>query len=131
MKLFPRYTSLFFLFCLCGADEDAAPPFTCSLSEHEQKKEAIVDPNLHEMTYDVGGGTQTTLVYVEPNVTTFYKNQRPPSDAKVKPKFNGLSGKFINMSNSKISILNAGSPSRFQSTSDFALLSSRLLVVLT
>jgi hypothetical protein len=64
------------------------------------------DPNLHEMQYDVGDGPQTTLVYVEPDVTTFYKGTTapPPATTKVKPKFNGLSGKFINMSNKPVSL---------------------------
>ena len=61
------------------------------------------DPNLKEFTYDVGDGPQTTLVYVEPDLNTFYRDENGgPSQRKyrrVKPAFNGLAGKFINMSN--------------------------------
>jgi len=76
------------------------PSNTCSLSEHEK---AAKDPNLHVMEYDVGDGLQTTQVYIEPDVSTFYRNSLPPSKTKVTPKFNGLGGKFINMSNKKVS----------------------------
>jgi hypothetical protein len=63
------------------------------------------DPDLHEMTYDVGDGPRVTKVYIEPDVSTFYPPEVPsPSKTKVKPKFNGLSGKFINMSNKPVSL---------------------------
>jgi prolyl 4-hydroxylase len=65
------------------------------------------DPALKEFTYDVGDGPQTTTVYVEPELNSFY--QKPSDDdddtskkrsySRVKPAFNGLAGKFINMSN--------------------------------
>lgn len=74
------------------------------------------DPALKEFTYDVGDGPQTTMVYVEPELNSFY--QPPGGDEdddedededgsgknknknykRVKPAFNGLAGKFINMS---------------------------------
>jgi len=61
------------------------------------------DPNLKEFTYDVGDGPQTTLVYVEPDVNSFYRTADGGAPKKkyrrVKPAFNGLAGKFINMSN--------------------------------
>ena len=68
--------------------------------------EGSSDPNLHEMQYDVGDGPRTTKVYIEPDVTSFYRGSSapPPAKTKVKPKFNGLSGKFINMSNRPVSL---------------------------
>jgi hypothetical protein len=64
-----------------------------------------LDPALQEMTYDVGDGEQTTLVYVEPPVASMYPpGTEPLSKTKVQPKFNGLAGKFINMSNKKLTL---------------------------
>ena len=71
---------------------------TCSVDETER------DPTLQEMEYDVGDGPQTTLVYVEPDVTTFYQLEEPPSQTRVTPKFNGFQGKFINMSNKPVTL---------------------------
>jgi hypothetical protein len=73
----------------------------CSLSAHELQN---LDPNLKEMTYDVGDGPQNTLVYVEPPVTSFYKDGKAPASQIVMPKHNGLAGKFINMSNKRLSL---------------------------
>ena len=56
------------------------------------------DPNLKEFIYDVGDGPQKTMVYVEPDINSFYRNDNKKYK-KVKPAFNGLAGKFINMSN--------------------------------
>jgi hypothetical protein len=62
------------------------------------------------MEYDVGDGPKTTLVYVEPDVNTFYKlqdegDENPPKQrTKVTPKFNGFQGKFINMSNQPMTL---------------------------
>ena len=56
------------------------------------------DPALKEFTYDVGDGPQTTLVYVQPDINSFY----PDSTRKyfpVPPQFQGFAAKFINMSN--------------------------------
>mmetsp|Transcript_12899 Transcript_12899/g.24498 ORF Transcript_12899/g.24498 Transcript_12899/m.24498 type:complete len:498 (-) Transcript_12899:63-1556(-) len=70
---------------------------TCSLDEVRE------DPNLQVMEYDVGDGLQTTKVYVEPDVTSFYKDKSDlPSSQKVVPKFNGYQGKFINLSNETV-----------------------------
>merc|ERR1719343_464175 len=64
------------------------------------------DPTLKEFTYDVGDGPQKTWVYVEPEVNNFYRkpsNETPEKRfSKVKPAFNGLAGKFINMSNKQL-----------------------------
>jgi hypothetical protein len=75
----------------------------CSIDAASFQKDD--DPDLHEMAYDVGDGAQVTRVYVEPDVTTYYPlGTTPPANTKVKPKFNGLSGKFINMSNKPVSL---------------------------
>lgn len=66
---------------------------TCSAVDNDE-----LDPALKEMTYNVGDGEKTTLVYVEPDIKSFY-NGNPPASTKVVPKFNGLAGKFINLSN--------------------------------
>jgi len=61
-----------------------------------------IDPALKEFTYDVGDGPQTTMVYVEPDLNSFYRrasdDTRKKRYSRVKPAFNGLAGKFINMS---------------------------------
>jgi hypothetical protein len=72
------------------------------------------DPNLHPMTYDVGDGPQTTLVYVEPTIADMYRHHQKDDDSestpgvskqqRVAPQFNGFAGKFINMSNKKCSL---------------------------
>jgi prolyl 4-hydroxylase len=80
---------------------------TCDWSSCDDGTEQ--DPALKEFTYDVGDGPQTTMVYVEPELNSFYHT---PSDgdndndsskrrrySRVKPAMNGLAGKFINMSN--------------------------------
>lgn len=68
---------------------------SCSITEVKQ------DPNLHPMEFDIGYGKQTTLVYVEPDMMQMYSGE-PPAMTKVVPKFNGLSVKFINLSNEYI-----------------------------
>ena len=81
---------------------------TCSWTSDEQ------DPALHEMKYDIGDGEKTFLAYVEPDVTTFYRNEPPPASTKVVPKFSGLATKFINMSNRDLRLYwesHAGGPS--------------------
>ena len=60
-----------------------------------------VDPNMHLMEYDIGYGKQGTMVYVDPPMEKMY-NGNPPASTRVVPKFNGLSVKFINMSNKKV-----------------------------
>lgn len=83
---------LLFPFCLLRAEEET---LTCSWSGDE------LDPALKEMTFDVGDGPQTFLAYVEPDIASFYRGN-PPASTKVVPKFNGLAGKFINMSNKRL-----------------------------
>ena len=67
-------------------------------------KEDDQDPALQEMTFDIGQGPETTMVYVEPDIASFYQLQDPPSTTKVTPKFNGFQAKFINLSPDKVSL---------------------------
>ena len=73
---------------------------TCDWSSCTQTER---DPDLKEFTYDVGDGPQKTWVYVEPEVNNFYRKSTDEISksrfSKVTPAFNGLAGKFINMSN--------------------------------
>jgi prolyl 4-hydroxylase len=69
------------------------------------------DPNLVPLEYDVGEGPQTTLVYAEPEVSTFYvtnddgvvENGSMPR-SQVKPAFTGLQGKFVNLSRETVTL---------------------------
>lgn len=70
---------------------------TCSLNDTEER-----DPNLKEMTFNIGNGKERFLAYVTPNVTTFYQLDKPPASKPVTPKHNGLAGMFINMSNKPV-----------------------------
>lgn len=65
---------------------------TCGVNER------YLDPNLVPMTVDFGGRTDTVMVYMTPDVATFY-NETPGSRTRKETKFKGLFGKFINMSN--------------------------------
>jgi hypothetical protein len=78
-----------------------AEELACSIPEHERD---VKDPALKEMVYDVGDGTKSTLVYVEPDIASFYYEGKAPSSSLVTPEFNGLAGKFINMSNKRVSL---------------------------
>jgi len=82
-----------------ASDTNSSLALTCSI-----QGEAGLDKDLVEMTYDVGDGPQTTLVYVEPqDIADFYLPGEVRALTKVIPKFNGFSGKFINMSNKPVS----------------------------
>lgn len=83
-------------FCLLRAEKEEA--LTCSVVNENER-----DPALKEMTYDVGDGPQSFWAYVMPAVTEFYRDN-PPASTKVIPKFNGLAGKFINMSNKRLAL---------------------------
>jgi hypothetical protein len=91
------------LLVLVAASQDSTTdqPLQCSLSDAD---ETAVDPSLKPMTYDVGQGPQTVWVYKEPPVFAMYKGFQSPSRQKVEPKFNGLAGKFINMSNKAVTL---------------------------
>lgn len=87
--------------CLVQAASDLSPQTTtsCSISDEQQSR----DPALKELTFDLGQGPQSILAYVTPDVTTFYPpGIPPPAKTAVKPKFKGLSAKFINMSNQRV-----------------------------
>jgi len=79
-----------------GLDDDS--PLSCSLDEKEQER----DPALKEMKFDVGDGPETFVAYVQPHVTTFYHDINPPASTAVKPKYTGLAGMFINMSDEPV-----------------------------
>lgn len=76
---------------------------TCKPCDYSACGNTERDPALKEFTYDVGDGPQTTMVYVEPDLNSFYRTSIDdiPKNrySRVKPAFNGLAGKFINMSN--------------------------------
>ena len=97
----PHPRHLLALLLLLFAKAACSQESQCSLSDEDFARR---DPNLREMTYDVGDGPQTTWVYVEPPVESFYPPGKAPSKAKVVPKFNGFAGKFINMSNQKLTL---------------------------
>lgn len=73
------------------------PSLSCSLDEEKSER----DPALKEMTFDVGDGPETFLAYVQPDVTTFYKDG-PPASTAVIPKHEGLAGMWINLSNEPV-----------------------------
>jgi hypothetical protein len=54
------------------------------------------DPNLHEISFDIGYGTEHFEVYIQPNVTSMMRSSQPVTAKK--PAFNGLAAKFFNMS---------------------------------
>lgn len=85
-----RFYHLVLLLALFGLSKSEEQ--TCSWTSEE------VDPALQEMTYDVGDGEQTFMAYVQPDVSSFYREEKG-SRTKVAPKFNGLAAKFINLSN--------------------------------
>jgi hypothetical protein len=89
------------LSCLVAVCQGFDATQTCSLSEAEQN---VLDPALKEMKYDVGDGEQSVLVYVQPEVKTFYKDGTVPARTKVQPKHKGLVGKFINISTKRASL---------------------------
>jgi len=109
MKLFQVLLPKLFILSLASlslviafAEEDVSQ--TCSWTSTER------DPALKEMVYDVGDGPQTFMAYVEPPVESFYRNSDAPSTSRVTPKFNGLAGKFINMSNKPLDFYWESSP---------------------
>jgi hypothetical protein len=100
------------LFCLCLGDEQLQQQ-TCSWTSTER------DPALKEMTYDVGKGPRSFWAYVEPDISTFYKDSATETVTKVVPKFKGLAGKFINMSNKPLNFYwesYEGGPGKYRHT---------------
>jgi hypothetical protein len=97
MKLLLTFLALF----INHAFAEEYPSLSCSLDGDDSNAR---DPALKEMTFDIGDGPQTFLAYVEPDVTTFYKDIEPPGSKKVTPKHKGLAGLFINMSNKPVKL---------------------------
>mmetsp|Transcript_4513 Transcript_4513/g.6244 ORF Transcript_4513/g.6244 Transcript_4513/m.6244 type:complete len:535 (-) Transcript_4513:107-1711(-) len=56
------------------------------------------DPNLELFKFDLGDGPEEKLVYVPPNVSSIYRDGSNHRQA-VKPRYNGLAGMFVNLSN--------------------------------
>jgi hypothetical protein len=77
---------------------DSLETLSCSLDGREDER----DPALQEMKFDLGDGPETFLAYVQPDVTTFYRDIDPPSSKAVKPKYKGFAGMFVNMSNKPV-----------------------------
>jgi hypothetical protein len=61
------------------------------------------DPNLVPMLVDFGKHQDNVLVYVTPDVSTFY-NETPGTRSKKETTFKGQFGKFINMSNKPVRV---------------------------
>ena len=79
------------VFCtIFGASDD----LTCSIQDND-------DPNLERMTFDIGYGEEHFDAYVQPDVSVFYR-EGVGSRKAVESNFNGLAGKFVNMSNRKV-----------------------------
>lgn len=53
------------------------------------------DPNLQEMTFDLGYGTEHFDVFMDPDIQTMSQGKH---DTIVKPKMKGHAVKFFNMS---------------------------------
>jgi len=72
-----------------GSDYD----HTCSINDRVCRDKDD-DSALKPMTYDLDYGEEEFMAYTIPDVSTFY--QEPPGKRTVmKPKFNGLAGKFF------------------------------------
>ena len=93
-----RLQILFVVALLAGHAVGRNAQETCSVLGNERE----LDPALKEMTFDVGDGPETFLAYVQPDVTTFYKDIDPPASKAVTPKFNGFGGMLMNMSNKPV-----------------------------
>ena len=76
------------LLCLCrftAAQE-------CSINEHNE------DKNMVEIEFE----GDKFMAYVQPHVTSFYKEVDPPASTAVTPMHEGFAGKFINLSKDKM-----------------------------
>ena len=67
-----------------------------SALEHSVEDKAARDPALVTREFDIGYGPETFDFYVPPDVSQCYREEAGSKVAR-KPKFNGMSGKFINM----------------------------------
>ena len=81
-------TLVFLASFLSSCLSESAP--TCSLTDEERK-----DPNLQEMTFDLGYGSEFFEAYMDPDIKTMSQGRH---DTLIKPKFNGHAVKFFNMS---------------------------------
>lgn len=75
-----------------------AQVFNGCLSENEPTSSITdikKDPNLKEMSFDLGFGTEYFEAFVEPDISTMTKGKY---DAVVEPNFKGHAAKFFNMS---------------------------------
>ena len=61
------------------------------------------DPNLVPILVDFGSHQDNVMVYVTPDVATFY-NETPGARRKKETNFHGQFGKFINMSNKQVRV---------------------------
>lgn len=77
-------------------------PRSCSATEEQ-------DPALKEMRFDIGKGEEIFLAYVQPDITSFYKDNPPASQPTV-PKHQGIAVKFLNMSNKPLRLYWDGGP---------------------
>lgn len=86
------YGILFSLLCcllanaLCAAQE-------CSINEEHD-----ADKNMVEIEFE----GDKFMAYVQPHVTTFYRDTEPPASTAVTPMHEGFAGKFINLSKDKM-----------------------------
>lgn len=99
MKLLSRSCQSIALFLTLLSASHAERGLQCSVQDVEQP-----DPALQVMEFDVGDGKQSTVVYVEPPIESFYQNQEIPARKKVTPLFDGFGVKFINMSNEPLTL---------------------------
>ena len=60
------------------------------------------DPNLHEMSFDLGYGPETFHAYVQPDISSFTRGEY--TEAKT-PHMKGHACKFFNMSPEQIRLL--------------------------
>ena len=65
--------------------------------------------SLEEMTVDLGHGNETALVYISPDISTFYQ-ESPGSRKILQPSFKGMFAKFINLSPDPVRIYWCVSP---------------------
>lgn len=88
---------------------------TCSLQD-KTCQEPVVESGLKPMTYDLDGygDEETFLAYVVPDVSSFYQGAEPGSKKANQPSFNGLAGKFFNLSPERMKLFwdpgNGGAP---------------------
>ena len=81
------------LLSLCNADADAP---TCSIEQEE------VDPNLHEISFDIGYGLETFDVYIRPDIASFTNGEYTKA---MTPRMSGHACKFFNMSPNKVKLM--------------------------